>query len=83
MDIETGVLFHILSVYDSSYFSSSDTLSHNLGMDNVQEYFHNVELTGHVMMLIPGSYLLPDEYRQRHLMVLHLHQMWVDGCPNL
>jgi hypothetical protein len=79
MDTETGVLFHILSVCDSSYFSSTDTLSHNLGMNNAQGYLHNVDLT----MLLAGNYLSPGEERQCHVMILYLYQMWDDRCSDL
>lgn len=83
MDTETGVLFHILSVYDSSYFSSSDTLSHNQGMNNAQGYLHNVDLIVYVMMLVAGNYLSPDEDRQCHVMILYFYQTWDDRCSDL
>jgi hypothetical protein len=50
MDTETGVPSHIPTVCDSSYFSSSDTLSHSLGIGNVLERLHNVDLPVYVMM---------------------------------
>jgi len=75
MDTETEVPSHIPAVCGSSYFSSSGTLSHNLGTDNVQERLHNVDLTVCVMMLImmqmADNYLSVAEDRQCHLIILH------------
>jgi hypothetical protein len=71
MDTETEVPFHIPTVCGSSYFSSIDTLSHNLGTDNVQECLHNVDLTVYVMMQIADNYLSVAEDRQSHLIILH------------
>jgi len=71
MDTETEVPSHIPTVCGSSYFSSSGTLSHNLGTDNVQECLHNVDLTVYVMMQIADNYLSVAEDRQCHLIILH------------
>lgn len=71
MDIETEVPSHIPTVCGSSYFSSSGTLSHNLGTGNVQECLHSVDLTVDVMMQIVDNYLSVDEDRQCHPIILH------------
>jgi hypothetical protein len=83
MDTETGVLFHIPSVCDSSYFSSTDILSRNLGMNNAQGYLHNVDLIASVMTLLAGNYLSPGEERQCHVMILYLYRTWDDRCLDL
>jgi hypothetical protein len=71
MDTETEVPSHIPAVYGSSYFSSSDTISHNLGIDNAQGRLHNVDLIVSVMMQIADNYLSVAEDKQCHLMVLY------------
>jgi len=83
MDTETEVLFHIQTVCDSSYFSSSDTLFHSLGMDKVQGFLHYVDLVVYVMKQVAENYLLLAEGRLCHLMILHSYQMYDDRSSNL
>lgn len=71
MDTETEVPSHIPTVCGSSYFSSSDTFSHNQGIDNVQECLHNVDLTVFVMMQVADNCLSVAVDRQCHLIILH------------